>query len=348
MRISIDKLVHGGAGVGELDGKIVFVPFSAPGDILDVELTTDHANYAEAQITKILGSAPCRVNPPCPVFGRCGGCQWQHLSYETQLEWKRKILVETFRRIAKIDVEAMPTLASPKQWNYRNRIQLHIDQRGRAGFYRPRSKEVVEFEKCFIADERLNVQLNMMREELKFRSKGIALRLEEGPSFLQINTEQNEQLKAILMDWVREVPHDSVLELYAGGGNFTFALAKIAKKVTASDIDIKAIRYAKEREQAEGAGNVEFFCEDAFRTAERFAGSCDIVLVDPPRKGCAESLEAIASIGPKSIIYISCDPATLARDVKELVRKGYELERTMPVDMFPQTYHIESINLLVK
>ncbi len=363
MKLKIEKLVHGGAGVGEIDGKIIFVPFSAPDDVLDVEITNDHVNFAEAEITKIIEGASCRVDPPCPVFGRCGGCQWQHISYDAQLEWKRLILVETLKRIGKVDSDVLPTLASPKQWNYRNRIQLHVDSRGRVGFYRTKSKEVVEFEKCLIADERLNERLNSMRESLKFRSKGIALRLQEGParhaslaasqgeaggpSFSQINTEQNENLKKLVCEWMEEVPHESVLELYAGAGNFTFGLAKIAKRVVASDIDGKSIKFAKERQREEEARNIEFFCAPAEKAAAKFEAGCDAVLVDPPRTGCAEAIEAIVNLQPKAVIYISCDPATLARDVKTFTLRGYTLKKSQPVDMFPQTFHIESVNLLI-
>lgn len=347
-QLKIDKLVYGGAGVGEIDGKIIFVPFSAPGDVLDVEIANDHANYAEARISKIVEAAPCRVNPPCPVFGRCGGCQWQHISYEAQLEWKRLILVETLKRIGKIDAVVLPTLPSPKQWNYRNRIQLHVDSRGRAGFYRPKSKEVVEFQKCLIAEEKLSERLNEIRESLKFRTKGIALRLEDGPSFSQINTGQNEQLKGVVVDWLKEIPHESVLELYAGAGNFTFSIASIAKKVVASDIDGKAIKFAKERQQEKGIQNVEFFSASAEDAVKQFQGSCDAVVIDPPRKGCAEAIEAIVSVKPQSILYISCDPSTLARDIRTFGENGYKLCKSMPVDMFPQTYHIESVSILMR
>jgi len=348
MNIKIEKLVYGGAGVGEMDGKIIFVPFSAPDDVLDVEITNDHLSFAEAQISKIVEGAPCRVNPPCPVFGKCGGCQWQHISYEAQLEWKRLILVETLRRIGKIDAGVLPTLPSPKQWNYRNRIQLHIDSRGRVGFYRPKSKEVIEFDHCLIADEKINERLNSMRESLKFRTKGISLRLEEGPSFLQINTEQNEQLKKVVVDWLKEVPHDSILELYAGAGNFTFSLVSIAKRIVASDIDSSAIKFAKERQKKEAAENIEFSCSSAEDSVGKFHGGCDAVLVDPPRKGCIEAIDAIVSLKPKSVLYVSCDPATLARDIKNFGEQGYKLSKSMPVDMFPQTYHIESVNLLTR
>jgi 23S rRNA (uracil1939-C5)-methyltransferase len=349
MILKIEKLVFGGNGAGDAGGKKIFVPFSAPGDVLEVETADDHGTYASAQITKIIEPALCRVNPPCPVFGKCGGCQWQHISYNAQLEWKRKILIETLGRIGKLSVAdeaVLPTLRSPCEWHYRNRIQLHVDSKGRVGFYRQRSKEVVEFEECLIAEEDLNCRLNEMRGTLRKRRKGIAFRKGDGPSFTQINTLQNEQMKKILMEWLNEMPHDKVLELYAGAGNFTFQIAAIASRVIASDIDGKAIRHAKDTQKARKADNIEFFRESAEKTAERFKGVCDAVILDPPRKGCKEAIEAISSLKPASIIYISCDPATLARDLNLFRDHSYNLARCLPVDMFPQTYHIESINLL--
>ena len=195
MKINIEKLVYGGSGAGEVDGKMVFVPHSAPGDVLEIETVEDHKTWVEARIVSIIEESPCRIKPKCPAFGKCGGCQWQHLPYETQLEWKRAILRETLERIGKIqNPDVMPTLPSPKEWNYRNKIQLHVDSKGRIGFYKPKSKEVVEFEKCYIADERLNEQLNDRREELSTRDRGVALRVNDGPAFVQINSGQNERI----------------------------------------------------------------------------------------------------------------------------------------------------------
>jgi 23S rRNA (uracil1939-C5)-methyltransferase len=287
-----------------------------------------------------------------------------------------------------LDELVLPTLASPKQWYYRNRIQLHVDSKGRIGFYKSKSKEVVEFDECLIADERLNEQLKQRRlpppspssipstslragkgegnvtpsplvlarrlcgggegwgEGDRPHIKGFSLRLEEGPSFSQINTEQNERLKKVLTEWLSEVPHDSIMELYAGAGNFTFPVASVAKKIIASDIDGQAIHYARLRQQKEGMGNIEFICAPAHDAAKKFHGPCDIVLIDPPRKGCAESIDVIVGLKPGSILYISCDPATLARDIKSFCEFGYKLKRCLPVDMFPQTYHIESVSLL--
>jgi 23S rRNA (uracil1939-C5)-methyltransferase len=347
LRITIEKLVHGGSGLGEVSGKRIFVPYSAPGDELEVSITADHGTWAEAEIESIVHPAPCRVSPPCPVFGRCGGCQWQHISYEAQLEWKRLILIETLERIGKItDPPVLETLASPKQWYYRNRIQLHGDSRGHVGFYGPRSKEVVEFGECIIADEHINQELAARREELSKRTKGIALRAGGGEGFSQVNPTQNEQMKELLCQWLKEVPHRTVLELYAGAGNLTFAVAKIAERVVASDIDGRAIRLARQRQDKGEGPNIEFVRAAGAQAARRFTEGCDAVVVDPPRTGCADVIAAIVSVRPQNIFYISCDPATLARDVHSFSERGYNLVRALPIDMFPQTYHVESLAML--
>lgn len=346
MRIKIDKLVQGGSGMGEIEGRKVFVPYSAPGDIVDIEITADHGDFAEAKIVSILEPAPCRVTPKCPVFGDCGGCQWQHIDYRSQLVFKREILQETLIRIGKIsNPNVVETHPSPRQWNYRNRIQLHVDSKGRVGFYRARSKEVVEFARCEIADERLNCELASRRSEFSGRDRGIALRVEEGPSFSQINTGQNEEIKRLLVECLRKIPHESILELYAGAGNFSFSIAKVARHVVASDIDGRACNFAFKEQRKRGIKNIEFLCAPADLAAKKLNGQCDVVIVDPPRKGCAEAIDSMVALGPKSIIYISCNPATLARDALELNKKGYVLDHILPIDMFPQTSHIESMSL---
>lgn len=352
MRIAIEKLVAGGSGLGEVDGKRIFVPYAAPGDVLEIEVDVDHGAWAEGAIARIEAPASCRAAPRCPVFGLCGGCQWQHLAYAAQLEGKRAILREAIERIGKIEgPDVLETLPSPREWHYRNRIQLHVDSKGRVGFYRRRSKEVVEFEACAIADERLNAELKARRGEIASRDRGIALRVEEGDgSFSQINTAQNERLQGIVAEWLSAVPHGRVLELYAGSGNFTFAIAKIAGCVLASDVDQRSIDAARGRQIRENACNVEFICAPAAAAAakaiRRLGGGVDAVIVDPPRKGCAEAVGAIAVLGPQAILSISCDPATLARDLQAFAAHGYRLVRALPVDMFPQTFHIESLSLL--
>jgi tRNA/tmRNA/rRNA uracil-C5-methylase (TrmA/RlmC/RlmD family) len=349
MHLTIDKLIHGGNGLGTLEGKRIFVPFAAPGDRLDVEVVKDHGTFAEARILSVIEPAPCRVIPRCPVFGRCGGCQWQHLSYEAQLSWKREILRETLAHLGGVaDPDVLPAIPSPKPWNYRNRIQLHVDSQGHAGFYRPKSHEVVEFEACAVADEQINVELSARREEIGRRDRGIALRVDGSEGFGQVNSEQNEQLKKLLCAWLAEIPHEMVLELHAGSGNFTFALARVARSIIASDIDGRAVRAAMQHLEIDRLTNVQFLCMPDDRAVRRHANGCDCVVIDPPRKGAAEAVSAIVEAKPHAILSISCDPATLARDVRILCDNGYRLVRSQPIDMFPQTFHIESLTLLTR
>jgi 23S rRNA (uracil1939-C5)-methyltransferase len=349
MQLKIEKLIHGGAGLGVHEGKAIFVPFAAPGDVLEVEVTADHGRHAEARIVRIVEPAACRVDPPCPVFGSCGGCQWQHLSYEAQLLWKQRIAVEAIERIGRIaSPDVAPTIPSPRQWHYRNRIQLHVSRDGRVGFYRPHTNEVVEFVECAIAEEALNLELAQRREEFRTRDRGVALRAGDGEGFTQVNTAQNAQLQVLVASWLADVPHEAVLELYAGAGNFTFAIARVAGRVFASDIDGRAIRAAQERQRAAGVCNVQFLCADAKRAAKQHGREADAVFLDPPRKGAMEAIPAILDASPSAILYLSCDPATLARDVRSLVGGGYRLLRCQPVDMFPQTFHVESLSLLAR
>lgn len=354
MQLTIEKLIHGGSGVGTFEGKKIFVPFTAPGDVVEARLIKDHGNFAEAELIRIIEASSERVSPLCPVFGRCGGCQWQHLSYASQLKWKRAIVVESLNRIGKLELKAveelvLPTQASPQQWNYRNRIQLHVRQE-KVGFYAAKTNEVVEFAECFIADNKLNAELNERRVEISKRDRGIQLRLDESTFFTQVNTEQNEFIRRELMSWVKTLPHHKVLELYAGGGNFTFSLAEAAEEVIACDIDVQAINLAKSRQkELDPTQKIQFEAISSEKLVEKLQNkkiSLDGVVLDPPRKGASEVLPQLVSLKPQWMIYISCDPATFSRDIKGLALAGYHLHKVQPLDMFPQTFHIEVMGLL--
>ena len=180
MKVKIEKLIDGGKGLALHEGKRIFVSYAAPGDVLEVEVTKEHESYSEAKIINIIETSPERVEPKCPAFAKCGGCQWQHLSYETQLFWKREIVKEDLQRLGRVDAalaeeKVLKPIASPNKWNYRNRIQLNV-RNNRVGFCRPESLEVVEFTECHIAEPLINEQLKERREELRMRNRGISLR----------------------------------------------------------------------------------------------------------------------------------------------------------------------------
>ena len=349
MEVRIEKLVFGGKGLANHEGRTVFVPLTAPGDLAKIEIVKENKDFDEGKLVELIEPAKIRVSPKCPVFGKCGGCQWQHLSYDAQLKWKKKIIIETWERIAKKSVEVEDVIPSEKQWHYRNRIQLHVNVLGKIGFHASSSHKIVEFDKCLIADERLNKQLDEKRDIMKAWRKGLGLKIEDerdcDGSFAQVNTLQNENLKKIVRDFVKKSNSDFVLELYSGGGNLTFAIADTAKKIVASDIDKRAVAGANERVKAKEIENVEFEWGDAEKITQNHEGEIDLVLLDPPRIGAKDTIKWIAKANPKNIIYVSCDPATLARDSIKLFDAGYEIIKCQPLDMFPQTFHVENVAL---
>lgn len=350
LEVTIEQLVAGGAGRAVHDGMQLFVPFVAPGERVRVRVVQRHRNYLEAEVVKILAPGPDRVIPPCPVFGACGGCQWQHLRYEAQLVWKQKILAEQLQRLAKIGApHVLPTVAAPSPWHYRSRIQLQVDAAGRVGFFRAGSHEIVEFDTCAIADARINAQLAEAKVRLRTEGRGRHVRLDAQEGFMQVNPAQNEQLRQMVADGVRVRGGGRVVELYCGSGNLTLPLAAHATQVVAADEHAGAIAQAKQLASVQQITNVDFRATAAHRLLKHLArpgDAWDGVVLDPPRRGAAEAMAGLIALRPQWIGYVSCDPATLARDVATLCAAGYRHESSQPIDMFPQTHHIESLTWL--
>jgi len=417
MRIRIERLAFGGAGIGRTEGKVVFVRGGLPGDILEIRITKDKGKYAEAEVEDIVSPSLERTEPMCPVFGKCGGCQWQHLSYSSQLKAKENILRETIERLGGFkDIEVDSIVPSPKHYGYRSRVTLSTWFHGgkrRVGYHQERSRLRIEIEGCPIAREgidetisrlssslskansfryplkKLNIASddnrtfvtlvpplgqdarkfkslrNYLKKSLETEDIGIAgddepefefvilgLKLYSIPSvFIQGNHEINEQLTETLLQWAGLLGSEKVLDLYSGVGNFSLHLAKKAKAVVGVDVSAKAVRLAEKGANVNSIRNVifdaspsELYVEESLKRGDRF----DLVVLDPPREGAIEILRGISQFSPERIIYVSCDPPTLARDLKRLKELGYRLARIRPFDMFPQTYHIESLALLLK
>jgi 23S rRNA (uracil1939-C5)-methyltransferase len=418
MKIEIEKLAFGGAGVGRVQGKVFFVKSGVPGDILDVRVTREKGNYAEAEIEDILTPSPERKTPPCPVFGQCGGCHWQHINYSYQLKAKEGIFRETLERIAGIrEVEIEPIVPSPKEYGYRSRVTLSVEfqkERCLLGYHGEKSRKLIEIEGCPIAtkpiDEAitslagfLKSSLNKLRYPLKkihiasdenaayitlasslyhepkkldpFRKNlndyssaeniGIAgeeerefeltlsgLTFYSVPSvFTQANKWINEQIINTLIEYAGLEGRERVLDLYCGIGNFSLHLAKRAKEAIGVDVSAKAIKLAKRSAELNSIKNVTFeaipsgfLVEESLKRKDKF----DLVVLDPPREGAKEVIKGLSELCPYRIIYVSCDPPTLARDLKMLKDSGYRVVRIKLFDMFPQTYHIESLALLLK
>lgn len=362
--ITIDRLAYGGEGVGRSEGKVVFVPGTAPGDKALVRVTSDEGRFARGQLVSLLERSPARVEPLCPVFGICGGCQWQHLNYATQIKMKEEIVRETLVRIGQIaHPPLLPMISAPHPWHYRLRIQLKIDPEGKIGFYAAKSHQVVLFEECKIADSQLNEKLAEIRSggeklesgfELCLNGHGVeCIKDSDGERiFSQVNREQNRHLIDTVINFVFGNAHkafterNTLVELYAGSGNFTFPLAKKAGRLIAVEENPHAIEKAELESQERKISNIQWIkgsAEWGLKKIYRRKIEVDTLVLDPPRQGAPEILDLIPLIRPRTIVYVSCDPTTLARDLKWLVRRHYRLEKVQPIDMFPQTYHIESV-----
>ena len=430
-RITVEKLAFGGNGVGRINGKICFVPCSCPGDELLVRVTVEKRSYLTAGIVEIISPGPDRVVPPCPLFGSCGGCNWQHVSYQRQLSEKRQIFSDALWRGGRVPGELIgDVLPSPDTFGYRSRVQfkLHGESgRLKIGFYRQGTHFVEDASQgCPIAKPVVNQALERLRTILPFfpeltwipqinidcgeqgaigiinyngsdsacarrffeerRSElepltGIYLKtgkkttllkvfgddtleyslpgispdtptcsLSYRPGgFAQVNTEQNSGLLKLVQRFADCRGDERILDLFCGNGNFSLPLAGCCASVTGIEEYGDSIAAAIDNSQRNGIQNAEFIRADAAVGVGRLVAegrTFECVLLDPPRGGAAELVGDICRLKPEKIIYVSCDPATLARDCGLLSASGYQVQASVPVDMFPQTFHIESVTLL--
>lgn len=370
LTVEIDSLAHGGAGVGRDDGRVVFCHGGVPGDTVEAEVRKDRGRYLEAEVTSVLRPSGFRIAPPCPVFDRCGGCDWQMISLDGQRQAKREIILSQLRHLGGFeDPPVGETRAVSPGFRYRNRIDLRVWQ-GRPALYEAGSHRPVPIEDCPLVLEpiagriaaleppaqvdRVTIRastatgeiVEMARRDGRWE-KG---RLHEvvgghrfrvsGRAFFQVNTSGAEAL----VDLVGEIgvgPGDTLLDGYAGGGLFSATVGGRAARVVAVESDRQALA-----DLAVNVPDVEVVARP-FERAELPPAS--VAVVDPPRRGLgADGVNVLLGASPARLAYVSCDPASLARDLRLLVDAGFRLERVTPVDMFPQTHHIEAVALLYR
>lgn len=377
LTVTIEKLAIGGSGIARHDGFVVFVPDSAPGDELLVEITTKKKNFAEAQILKILKPGPSRRTPPCPIAERCGGCNWQHVDESEQRHQKQIMVQEILKKfLPGQDLPFLPLKESPLSLRYRNRIQPKY-LRGRFGFFGRRSHEIVEAQDCLITEEKITAEFAKIKSELdkKYANTKDIQRLEiyldqyektqwllmgeekEGVGFSQVNRFQNEDLIRTVLDWSEGSEYERIFDLYSGGGNFTFPLATKypLQQIIAAELDSKLVQRAKEKIQKDPGLNkrTQYYLSDveSFVRRTQFQPK-DLILLDPPRAGADKDvMTGLANANVAKIIYISCHPASLARDLKYFFSaqeqtsssRKLKLRRVQCFEMFPQTDHVETI-----
>ena len=428
-----------GMGVAKVEGCAVFVPNAVYGEKCRIRIEKAQKTWAAGKIVEILERSPHRINRECPVAKLCGGCDFQHITYEEETRLKAERVRSCLNKLAGESLAEMPILAAPTCHGYRNKAQYPVSShKGRAfaGFFKAGTHQVIENDRCGILPEemdavkdaviaymnRYNVpaydelshtglvrhiyvrrgavskqilvclavngrkipQVHRLVGELKKISgfttlvlsvntkKGNAVLGEEfitlhGPgyiedtlcglnfrlsarSFYQVNHHQAQRLYEAAISQAEITKEDTVLDLYCGVGTITLCMAKAAGKVIGVEVIPQAVEDARDNAKRNGIENAEFFCGDAGAAAlelEKSGVKADVVVVDPPRKGLnADAIEALVRFAPRRIVYVSCDPATLARDVALLKERGYTVKNAMAADLFPRCAHVETVVLL--
>jgi 23S rRNA (uracil1939-C5)-methyltransferase len=343
--LKIEDVAFGGKGVARDEGKAVFIPFTIDGERVSANIVREKKQFAEAELVDVRESSLHRVKPECPYFGRCGGCSYQHIDYEHQLTLKFRQVRDVLRHIGKLaDVPMRPIIPSPFSYRYRNRITVHA-QEGVVGFFRRESHRLIDIEACPIARPEVNDALVDLRSR-RVEDGHYTLRAEPGPRvFSQANDAVADALRNLI---ARLIPsgQELLVDAYCGAGFFTKTLLEKFERIIGIDWDKFAIEAARENATVKEtylAGDVE---EQLQRVLKTSPPAKTTVIVDPPATGLAENARrVIVDLAPATLIYVSCNPATLARDLKEM-QERLTIESVTPLDMFPQTAEIEVVTHL--
>ena len=365
--ITIEKLVYGGEGLARLEGRVVLAPFVLPGETVSVEIDRAKNDVWRGKLIEVLEASPARVAPGCPYFQRCGGCHYQHIDYTAQLEQKRAILREALQRVGKIEFAGGIEAISGEPWQYRNRVQLHLEN-GKVGYYGQHSRDLMAIEHCPIAspkisetigkiDARADTALELFTNETEVQvnvvdrvpraaltalaALGVTTPIEY--SGFQVSRNSFFQVNRFLIDRlvdcaISDAKGAWALDLYAGVGLFARKLAEQFEKVTAVESGGSSFR---DLEHNFPQGAVKSSAEEYLVALEE---KPDFILADPPRAGLGKTVvRELARIRPRRITIVSCDPATLARDLHGLTGENYRIEKITLVDLFPQTFHLETV-----
>lgn len=403
--IEVSAMTFGPYAVARVDGRTLMVPNAAPGDRLEVAITSRRGDVSYAKVERIIEAGPDRRVPPCRFLPQCGGCDWQHLDYAAQLRAKAELIAAGLRR-ANIDVSAKNLVAPAlEEFGYRARIRLKVGRDGQLGFHRLGSNELVEIDRCLVASPSIRVpnalasaQRNL--EELEIVASGerevvvaimrkppsaaeidrarriltddasiqgiilksgrarevigdpdVSINVESGLDltidadlFSQVNHAQNRKLVATVMEMASIDRGMRVLDIFCGAGNLSLPATRRGAIVNAIDADELAIASATKNAARLSFGETNFIAGKALEAVQfliRARYRPQVVILDPPRTGAAELMESIIKLHPRSVVYVSCDVATLVRDLRELIDGGYRAQRIAAFDFFPNTHHAE-------
>lgn len=381
LELTIEKIVPNGYGLGFTEGLTVFVSLAAAGDELRVRISQMKGKVAFAEIVEIIKPSTDRIKPPCVYFGRCGGCDFQHLNYEAQLNAKIGIIKDCLKRIGKLDFQNIKIIGSPKEFGYRARAAWHADTRSRkVGYFRRASHSIIDVETCPILTDELQNTLEELRgtiewesfwsEKIEIEAANVGEDVSVYSSELIEPTQElmfavlgekyfydataffqgNPFLIESLIDTaLRDASGKFALDLYCGVGLFTLPLARKFEKVVGIESGEKAVEFARKNIEHARIENAEVFAENVGEWLAENDAKPDFILLDPPRVGTEkEVIEHILRIAPNKIAYVSCEPSTLSRDLRILCENVYEIQSITAIDLFPQTHHIETIVRLKK
>jgi 23S rRNA (uracil1939-C5)-methyltransferase len=384
----VEKLVYGGDGLARLDGRVVFAPFVLPGERIRARAEQEKPGLVRARMLEVLEAAADRVAAPCPVFGRCGGCHYQHAPYSYQLEAKRSILVEELRRLGKIEAPEEIQVISGEPLGYRNRVQLAVEET-HIGYREARSHRLCPIQACPIASPKINeaiAALNRMARDSRWPRFMRALEVFTDEQHVQINVLETDrpvarrffdwcateiegvvegaldyqgrfrvssnsffQVNRFLLDQLMETAlsdasGDTAADLYAGVGLLSMPLARRFRDVVAVESGSGGVRDLQFNSERAGLVNLHAIQGTAEEHLAALAQPPDLVVLDPPRAGLGKAVvKRLVELKPRRLVIVACDPATLARDLAALTANAYRIARMALVDLFPQTYHLETI-----
>lgn len=382
LTLEIESLTNLGQGVARIDNWVVFTTFALPGETVRARVFRNSANYSEADLLEVVAPSTDRVEPRCPMFSQCGGCQYQNLSYKKQLEWKQRQVAELLQRMAEIDHPVDPVHPSPVTYGYRSKITPHFQkprdgQMGPIGFLLfGRRQQLIDVEHCPIASETINAKLPKIRKECQekaaFYKKGATLLLRDSLDgyVCTDGTEMCEQMVGdlrfsfhageffqnnphILPDFAEHVRNEALrggavenlVDAYCGSGLFCLTAAREFKEAVGIEISESSIDWARRNATQNKIENCRFIQGDATNIFAEvtFNPAKTAVVIDPPRKGSSpEFLDQLINYAPRRVVYVSCNPATQIRDL-EHVKERYRITRIQPFDLFPQTRHLECV-----
>ncbi len=375
-------------GVGRINDWVIFVRFTLPGEIVKARVYRNDKNFSEADLVEVLKPSPHRIKPHCPVFGRCGGCQYQHFDYDAQLEWKTRQVKELLWHMVRQDQEVLPAIPSPKQYEYRSKITPHFPkpkdgQTVKLGFLQAGTRfKYVDIESCPLVSEPMNNRLTELREEVvakaetKAYRKGATLLIREhldgvtsdnkatirekvgditfsftAGEFFQNNPFILESFTEYVSSQARKAGAKHLVDAYCGSGLFCLTAAKDFETAVGIEVSEHSIKSAIQNAEDNQIENASFVLGDAASIFKQidFKGDDSAVIIDPPRKGSNEEfLNQLIEFQPKSIVYVSCNPSTQMRDLNVLLAGGYAIEEVQPFDLFPQTKHLECVVTLTR